>query len=250
MTGFKTSIPSKEVADDEDDNNNDNEDPINNECGDQPESEEVVQNIGSQKPSLYDHYEFEKHLVHVLPNGELHTLDIRGTHILYVNSGWAVYKDAMSDGSSASGYLGKGLNKYTFKGYTCHGDFAVFQSILDPTIFLSVFHKWAAHYGITLPKICFNAKGAFLGIIKDWDVPNSPTSGVPDTHSMLYKTFLATPLLHLPPVPQKLHFTDKDRLGDDKTELSQALNKGEFVLYDPQAHTYVIFLLMVDSSSN
>ncbi|KIJ48967.1 hypothetical protein M422DRAFT_129367, partial [Sphaerobolus stellatus SS14] len=90
--------------------------------------------------------------------------------------------------------------------------------------FLDIFYKRASHYSIILPKMCFNVKGAFLGVIDDYNVPDAPLPGVTDTRSMIYKPFLATPLLQLPSTPQELRFTDMDGIGNDETELNQALN--------------------------
>jgi len=94
-----------------------------------------------------------------------------------------------------------------------------------------LFKKQAAYYGVELPsmlqsyfekmksltiisEIHYNAEGAFLGEIIEPNDATSPAYGGPDTHLLLYNSFLALPLIDITG-KFETRFTDKD--GDEHT---------------------------------
>ena len=129
---------------------------------------------------------------------------------------------------------------------------------------LSSAQSWLCCLGLE-----FNANGAFMGkLTKNIDPP--PADGEFDNRSLIYNTFLATPLL---PFGKPGYVEDKwsgtNQTGDNQTSIGRVLaafahhsvvdsNKtcllvdlqglvspaGAITLIDPQAHTCVIILFL------
>ncbi|KIJ53063.1 hypothetical protein M422DRAFT_243034 [Sphaerobolus stellatus SS14] len=92
---------------------------------------------------------------------------------------------------------------------------------------LNIFKQCAAHYGVSLPCIRYNANGAFVGeVVAGDDTFPLPSYGSPDTQTMLNDAFLAAPFLDLSS-HQELHFTN---------------NKGAECRYDDEIDTMDLVL--------
>ncbi|KIJ40769.1 hypothetical protein M422DRAFT_256185 [Sphaerobolus stellatus SS14] len=239
------------------------------------------------KTSCYDLYYFETSCI-VMRDGEifLHSSNVK--EMMVVHKNWPAYRHAGQ--GAVGGYLGNGTRKWAFKGYTYQGEYALFilgglhffsgvtesfnhaafeeelKNVMKAEYHLKIFKQRAAHYNVTLPKIRYNADGAFIGkmiIQNDRDEVPKPSYGTPDTRSMLYATFLAAPLLNMKGCTE-VRFTDNQGKGHDmcEEEMGQIIaafthavlvdsdhmvivtdiqgvflaNK-ELVLYDPQVHT-------------
>ncbi|EGO29472.1 hypothetical protein SERLADRAFT_405462 [Serpula lacrymans var. lacrymans S7.9] len=122
--------------------------------------------------------------------------------------------------------------------------------------------KRAKLYSVNLPRIKWNAKGTFVGMVTT-EIPRKPTDGSEDDCTLLFKTFLAAPLLLCDGLYKERKFcgnTDitqnEDSLGlvidayvyhtlldSGKTVLLSDLQgiiapNATVTLFDPQAHTY------------
>ena len=88
----------------------------------------------------------------------------------------------------------------------------------------------------------FNAAGAFLGKLDFYDIPEDPLPGVLDIRSMFFNSFLATPLLNLPPLPRELRITDKFGISqdEDKDTLIQAINAFTHAMYEDSDKTILV----------
>ncbi|EGN92481.1 hypothetical protein SERLA73DRAFT_65663, partial [Serpula lacrymans var. lacrymans S7.3] len=128
--------------------------------------------------------------------------------------------------------------------------------------FLESFYKRAKLYSVNLPrKHSWNAKGTFVGMVTT-EIPRKPTDGSEDDCTLLFKTFLAAPLLLCDGLYKERKFcgnTDitqnEDSLGlvidayvyhtlldSGKTVLLSDLQgiiapNATVTLFDPQAHT-------------
>ncbi|KIJ49753.1 hypothetical protein M422DRAFT_246102 [Sphaerobolus stellatus SS14] len=237
--------------------------------------------------SSYDLHTFRRTSCIVTPDGEilLHPSNIK--EIIAVHKNWPSYRDKGKSGMG--GYLGKGTRKYGFKGYLLTSQMAVFQlgslhffsgvsetfhhatleqelmTLMKADYHLEVFKRRAVHFNVSLPRIRYNASGAFFGQLDCEDPDIAPSYGVPETRTMLYNSFLATPLIDMKG-RSELRFTDKyGNYGRDPSEREEIdyileafthgvlvdsdhtvivtdiqgvfLDNGELLLYDPQVHT-------------
>ncbi|KIJ31660.1 hypothetical protein M422DRAFT_266561 [Sphaerobolus stellatus SS14] len=237
--------------------------------------------------SGYDTYNFRRTQCIVTPDGEILLAHSQAKEVLVIHKGWT---DFHTKGlGPMGGYLGKGTRKWAFKGYTVEGPLALFhlgglfyfsgvldrfnrsvledelRSLVKAQYHLNIFHMRAKHYNVALPRLRYNAEGAFLGdvVFKDENPPVLSFSS-PDTRTMLYDAFLAAPYLEIKP-GDELRFTDKygTPARDDKAnEIDDMLaafthsslvdsdhtviitdiqgiycKDGELILYDPQVHT-------------
>ncbi|KAF8531545.1 kinase-like domain-containing protein [Gautieria morchelliformis] len=138
-----------------------------------------------------------------------------GIEIILVANDWPRHK---YQESRQGGYLGKGLEKYAFRGRDKDTDIALFQmnpgwskwpvseeenerlllqgliALTTADYFMQSFHRRAIHYSVDLPSLQFNSKGAFLGVVETGKISPRPEVG-PDHHTLSNYTFLATPLL-------------------------------------------------------
>ncbi|KIJ35033.1 hypothetical protein M422DRAFT_262776 [Sphaerobolus stellatus SS14] len=230
--------------------------------------------------SLYDLYTFRRTSCIVPPNGEilLHPSNIK--EIIAVHKNWPSYQDKGK--SRMGGYLGKGTQKYGFKMAvfqlgSLHFFSGVSETIHHATLeqelmtlmkadyHLEVFKQHAVHFNVPLPRICYNTSSAFFGQLDCKDPNIVPSYGVPETHTMLYNSFLATPLIDMKG-RSELCFTVKyGYYGHDPSEHEEIgyifeafthgvlvdsdhmvivtdiqgvfLDNSELLLYDPQVHT-------------
>ncbi|KIJ38414.1 hypothetical protein M422DRAFT_258777 [Sphaerobolus stellatus SS14] len=227
--------------------------------------------------SRYDTFLFQRTSCIITPDGEILIHHSNVNELIAVHKNWPAYCNQRL--GAVGGYLGKGTRKWGFKGYTALGNFVLFhlgglhffsgvqqsfnhttlvdelKSLLIADYHLNIFKKRAAHYGVILPRIRYNAEGAFVGelIIEDDTIP-APSYGAADTRTMPYNTFLATRLLDLTGRVE-IRFTDLEgKLGQDVTDQEEVdhvftafthsvlvnsifLDDGELVLYDPQVHS-------------
>ncbi|KIJ38229.1 hypothetical protein M422DRAFT_33372 [Sphaerobolus stellatus SS14] len=238
--------------------------------------------------SHYDTFLFKRMSCIVTPDGEILIQHSNINDLIAVHKNWPTYRNQRL--GAVGGYLGKGTRKWGFKGYTVLGNFALFhlgglhffsgvhqsfnhttlvdelKSLMVANYHLDVFKKRALHYGVILPRIHYNAEGAFIGelIVEDDTIP-APSYGAADTRTMPYNTFLATRLLDLTGRVE-IRFTDLEgKLGRDVADQEEVdcifaafthsvlvhsdhtmivtdiqgifLDDGELVLYDPQVHS-------------
>ncbi|KIJ33864.1 hypothetical protein M422DRAFT_264156 [Sphaerobolus stellatus SS14] len=134
--------------------------------------------------SCYDLHVFQKKTCIITPDGEvlLHSSDIK--EVLVVHKDWL--EDCEKMQGPVGGCLGKGLQKWAFKRYVGHTELALFQlrgvlhhqgvsntfnhtileedfmSLMKVAYHLNVFKQRAAHYGVELLKIRYNAEGSFF----------------------------------------------------------------------------------------
>ncbi|KIJ30747.1 hypothetical protein M422DRAFT_267688 [Sphaerobolus stellatus SS14] len=234
--------------------------------------------------SGYDTYNFRRTQCIVTPDGEILLAHSQAKEVLVIHKGWTDFRTKGL--GPMGGYLGKGTRKWAFKGYTVEGPLTLFhlgglfyfsgvlerfnrsvledelRSLVKAQYHLNIFHMRAKHYNVALPRLRYNAEGAFLGdvVFKDENPPVLSFSS-PDTRTMLYDAFLAAPYLEIKP-GDELRFTDKygTPARDDKAnEIDDMLvafthsslvdsdhtviitdiqgiycKDGELVLYDPQ----------------
>ncbi|KIJ29779.1 hypothetical protein M422DRAFT_268729 [Sphaerobolus stellatus SS14] len=204
-----------------------------------------------QGSSFYDIHSFKRMICLVPPNGEILLQSSNVTEFVAVPKNWSSYRN--SGKGAMGGYLGKGTRKWAFEGYLVNSPAALFQpgglhyysgvddtkneivlcyefmSLMKADYHLQVFKARAMNYKVPLPLLVH-------------DVPPKPLPGIPETRSMLNKTFLASPFIDMKNCKER-RFTGRDgggRSASDWQEMDYILSAFTHAVLVDSNHTIII----------
>ncbi|KAF8482337.1 hypothetical protein JB92DRAFT_3132383 [Gautieria morchelliformis] len=225
---------------------------------------------------VYDSYAFKKESFVVTAECKTIHIGVEDSEVetILIPQNWQRY---INMGKKEGGYLGCSFVKFAFTGRIGGKEYAIFQDkniggITESTnqcdlrnelhlpawgqYFLDSFFEQARKYGAkNIPDIKWNADDAFLGCLVE------PLAEIPaherSKQSLLYSTFLATPLLPFPVGPGGMEqkFSGNSEVGENTDHVGIWVDayipllivKGNIwfkysdkrlVLFDPQAHIY------------
>ncbi|KAG6380424.1 kinase-like domain-containing protein [Boletus reticuloceps] len=226
----------------------------------------------------YEAFEFRRRECIIDGDGNVNIIQHKQTETILVAKNWQRF---IRDETHKGGYIASGLSKFAFKGLYNSTECAVFQCkpfsswegsneedllhelhlIHLASYFLQSFYDRAKVWNVKLPRITWNVERTFIGTVEE-AIPPKPMDGSEDNRTLLFKTFLAAPLLSCDGLYQERKFcgnTDipqnEDRLGlaidayihhalvdSGKTVLLSDLQgivapDSSVTLFDPQAHT-------------
>ncbi|KAG6884247.1 hypothetical protein C0992_006668, partial [Termitomyces sp. T32_za158] len=196
-----------------------------------------------------------------------------------IASDWQSHSEG---GQPKGGYLAKGLMKFAFLGRFDNKQYAIFQckpiamtesqNLIDLTAelrlmalgqcFANSFKRRADVHGVDISSpLRWNISGAFLGSVTS-ELPPPPQDDEMDTRSLVFKEFLAAPLLSTKGLYTERKFSGCNEAGDNgdlagrvvdayahhvlvdsggtllMTDLQGIIGPdNEIILYDPQAHS-------------
>ncbi|KAF8508636.1 kinase-like domain-containing protein [Gautieria morchelliformis] len=226
-------------------------------------------------PWRYDAYPFCRVTWKTSTFGQVELVYGSAQELVLVANDWTshCYQSAPREG-----YLGRGIEKYAFRGRVAETELAIFQinplsslfimsnddnqeslsraltHLATGDYFMESFHRRAEACNVQLPRMQFNAKGAFLGMVDQDRIKPRPHTGV-DNRSLQHPTFLAAPLLQ----GEFRKYSGSERTGRNGEtgygaavdafahhtvidsnkqvllcDLQGILTEDEFVLFDPQ----------------
>ncbi|KAF8531696.1 kinase-like domain-containing protein [Gautieria morchelliformis] len=164
----------------------------------------------------YDAYPFERINWTIDKWGTISLIEGSPKETILVAKDWPEHK---YQSKPRGGYLGRGVEKYAFKGQVGGADVAVFQinpiaslfiiqedennnmlrqglkALVLADYFMKSFYQRAKQLNFDgLPRMRVNASGAFLGVINAEKILPCPVTG-PDNRTLTHTLFLSTPLL-------------------------------------------------------
>ncbi|KAF9456117.1 kinase-like domain-containing protein [Collybia nuda] len=193
------------------------------------------------------------------------------THTVLIGKNWQAH---VKSGKPTGSYISKGFSKHAFKGYYKSKDYGVFQcqpasststsnksDLYDKLcllgmaqFFLDSFYHRAADFKVR------NLLGSFIGKVPCIDAVSQ--IGMEDTRSLIYNTFLASPLLDINSNTKERKFLENNNTSPNTDPLGHiidayihhalldsdmsillvdvqgiVLGAQSVVLFDPQAHT-------------
>ncbi|KAI6167785.1 hypothetical protein EDD17DRAFT_1773326 [Pisolithus thermaeus] len=108
--------------------------------------------------------------------------------------------------------------------------------------FLESFYRHAQTFNVNLPEIRWNVEGTFVGTVTVCDLPSKPTDGSEDNHTLLFKNFLAAPLLTCDGLYEEQKFAGNTDFAPNKDKLG--------IVIDAYIHHVVVLLSDVQGIIN
>ncbi|KIJ29103.1 hypothetical protein M422DRAFT_269524 [Sphaerobolus stellatus SS14] len=209
--------------------------------------------------SNYDMHIFCCVLTTVIPNGEIFLHQSNIEEAILVHKNWPLHRNALK--GPMDGYLGKGVQKYAFKGYIGNSQFAVFLlgglhfmsgvedaahsrmireeylSLIKADYHLKAFKECASCYHVQLP-------------VEDCEAMPPLSYGAPDTRTMHNTTFFAAPFLDFTGRTE-IHFTGGDGVPrDHKGEIDDIIAAFTHSTLIDSSHTVIVTDIQGNQAGN
>ncbi|KAF8592129.1 hypothetical protein K439DRAFT_1610545 [Ramaria rubella] len=131
-------------------------------------------------------------------------------------------------------YLGSGIEKYAFRNRK--DMLRALTHLVTADHFMKSFFACAEAANVIMPKMRYNAHGAFVGVVNSDKVGPRPTKGH-DVRSLHYPVFFANPLL----TGKTKKYSGSDEADDSGwttlvADIQGMIQNDEIILYNPQIH--------------